>query len=83
MYPVDLLIDGLEPSAGGIMVLGEVLFEHSLTKFGVIPGNLFSLNPGFGWSGSVDDVGEFQCGLLLFLFDYSPKKFSESAKILL
>jgi hypothetical protein len=54
--PIDVLIDGHEATAGGIMGLRQMFVQHALTESRVIPWNLFSLCPWFGNAFSINDI---------------------------
>jgi hypothetical protein len=62
--PLDVLADGDGATAGGVVLLGQVLLEHTLAEFGVVPGDFFAFGPGFEVHVAVDDVGQVHCVLL-------------------
>ena len=49
MNPLDLPINNLEASAGSIVLLREMLLEHSLAEAGIVPREVITFGPRFWW----------------------------------
>jgi hypothetical protein len=56
MDPPYLPIDDLEPAAGEVVLLIEVLGQHTAAEIRIAPGDILSLNPGGRWDSSVNYV---------------------------
>jgi hypothetical protein len=65
--PCDMPIDDREAPAGRIMLLGQMLIQHALTEFRLIPRNLLPLGPRFWEALPIDNVIEFHYGDSLLL----------------
>ena len=62
VYPHDMVVDGLETAAGGIMLLRKMLLQHSFTEIRVIPGDIVAFGPGLGVGLATDEIKQ--------IFDY-------------
>lgn len=56
--PLRMAFDGFGLPAREVVIVREVLLEHSSAESWLVPGNVVPLVPGHGWKGSVDDVVE-------------------------
>ena len=56
MDPIYMFLDDGRATAGGIMLLGKVLFEHAPAEVGVVPGDFFTLGPGFWFQVSEENI---------------------------
>jgi hypothetical protein len=54
--PLHLLVDLCKSTAGGIVVLAEMLLEHPLAEPGIVPGDVVSLSPGKRGTGAVEEI---------------------------
>jgi len=54
--PPAVAINDLETATGGVVLLGQMLVEHSSTEARFIPRDLLSFNPWFGDALPANDI---------------------------